>query len=153
MDTMQFMSALISPKQIRCSAIGMLSFLPILAFGQGDRELLSQALQFDPISAPPKELAFEPTLGDPRPQVSSFQINYHAFLSNELGERYALVTVSKSTASSSEFGTQDVIAVLASGQRIFPIRIEGERRITDRGTLLLAFGIQKFPVVKLETRQ
>lgn len=109
-------------------------------------------VQFDTTQIPIQELEFATTMSAARPAVSKFEITYHAFLSNDLGERFAIATFINRSSSSTKLNTRDVVGVLANGERIFPIQIEGEQRISGKGTLLLHFDRQKFPLLMLETR-
>lgn len=112
----------------------------------------SEVVQFDTTQIPTQEIEFAATMSSARPAVSKFGVTYHAFLSNELGERFAIATFINLSSSSTKLNTRDVVGVLASGERIYPIQIEGEQRIDGKGTLLLHFDTQKFPLIKLETR-
>ncbi len=109
-------------------------------------------VSFDEVTIAEGKLAFERESGDLRPSLSEFQLSYCRFLSNDLGERFALVTLAKEAGIRRIVDTRDIVGVLASGERLFPISIEGETHIGRRGTVLLHFGSHKFPLVGVEVR-
>lgn len=109
-------------------------------------------VSFDAVVIPQEEIAFGRDRNDLRPSLSEFQIEYRRFLSNELGERFALVTFSKEKAILRKVSERDIVGVLANGERLYPVRLEGETLIGSRGSIFVYFGKQPFPLVDLETR-
>lgn len=108
-------------------------------------------IQFDRDTPPASELYFVHDAASLKPNLSVFEIENERFLSSDKGERYALATF-RNTSSVVSINEKDVVGILANGKRLNPISIEGESRIHDLGTVLLHFGPQKFPLVKIETR-
>lgn len=108
-------------------------------------------IQFDRDTPPASELYFIHDASTLKPNLSVFEVENQRFLSSAEGERYALVTF-RNTSSVVSIEEKDVVGILANGRRLNPVHIEGESRIHDLGTVLLYFGAQKFPLVKVETR-
>ncbi len=112
----------------------------------------SLVVSFDAVVIPPAELAFGTDRNALRPSLSEFEIEYRRFLSNDLGERFALVTFSKEKAILRKVSERDIVGVLANGERLYPVRLEGETQIGSRGSIFVYFGKHLFPLVDLETR-
>lgn len=109
-------------------------------------------VSFDTVSIDSQRVDFAHDWKELRPDLSEFKIDYRRFLSNQVGERYALVTLVKEKGALRILDTRDVVGILANGQRLYPLKIEGEAQIGPRGSVLLHFGTHKFPLVGLETR-
>lgn len=109
-------------------------------------------VSFDEVLIAEDQIVYERNSKDLRPRLSEFQVSYRRFLSNDVGERFALVTFTKETGILRIVDEQDIVGILANGERLYPISIDGETRIGSRGTALLNFGPNKFPLVGVETR-
>ncbi|MDQ8197453.1 hypothetical protein QEH56_04800 [Pelagicoccus enzymogenes] len=109
-------------------------------------------VSFDTVVIPQEKLAFKKDWNVERPDLSEFEVEFCRFMSNELGQRFALVTFTNSKSGLRSIDERDVVGVLANGRRLYPIRLEGETQIGSRGSLLLHFGQHQFPLVGLETR-
>lgn len=129
--------------------------IPTLAFAPfasaHESEKLSRALHFDqPIA---KEMAIDFQIEeDLYPNRSSFELLDFAFLSNEAGERWALVVVRNTVHEFRSFSANQIIGFFASGNYRNPVslnkRIEGKK--TE--TFMIPFGKSDMPLVKLMTR-
>lgn len=109
-------------------------------------------VSFDEVSIPQGKLEFGRDRNALRPYLSEFEIEYRKFLSNDLGQRFAIVTLAKEKAILRNVNVGDIVGVFANGQRLRPIRLEGETHIGSRGSILVHFGKHPFPLVGLETR-
>ncbi|MDQ8185801.1 hypothetical protein [Pelagicoccus sp. SDUM812002] len=129
----------------------LLSFLPfwIIAEPPAPEDIV---VSFDEVIIPQDELAFVTDWKTLKPDLSEFEIEYQRFLSNDLGERFALVTLFKRKSGLRIIDEKDIVGVLANGQRLHPIRLEGETQIGARGSIFVHFGQHQFPLAGLETR-
>ena len=109
-------------------------------------------VSFDRVEMPEEKVAFVADWKDLKPDLSDFKISYCRFLSNERGERFALVTFVREKGGLRRLKEDYVVGVLANGERLNPIKLEGETQLGERGSVLLHFGARKFPLVGLETR-
>ena len=126
--------------------------LALLAAGAlSAEERRTSIVRFDQNTPEPTQLHFIEDVTSLKPNLSVFTIENQRFLSGDQGERYALVTF-RNPRNSVSVEEKDVVGVLANGKRLYPVRIEGESRIHELGTVLLHFGEQRFPLVKVETR-
>lgn len=113
-------------------------------------------LQFDPPSAFGGTVNGEPLnfdRDDPlAPEPSDFEVLAAAPMSNEVGERWALVTVRNTSVGHRILENDQLVAVFADGSRAparnLGIRLAGGERVTQA----VRFGIRKFPIIRLLTR-
>lgn len=112
----------------------------------------SLVVSFDEVVISQGNLAFDSDRNVLRPSLSEFEIEYQRFLSNDLGQRFALITFSKKKNMLRSISERDIVGVLANGQRLYPIKLEGETQIGSRGSIFVHFGKHQFPLVDLETR-
>lgn len=112
----------------------------------------SGALFFDkPIASSfPAQFEIEEDL---HPEQSSFRVLEVAFLSNEKGERWAMVNVFNTAASPRSIATNQVIALFADGSHRKPKSLSKRVDGGATETILIPVGISKAPLVKLLTRE
>lgn len=107
---------------------------------------------FDQVEISEGKIAFGGEWNALRPYLSGFEVEYCRFLSNKLGERFALVTFTSRKAGLKSVREEHIVGVFANGERRRAIRLEGEAQVGARGSLLVHFGTHAFPLVGLETR-
>ena len=90
---------------------------------------------------------------DLHPEQSSFRVLEVAFLSNEKGERWAMVNVFNTAASPRSIATNHVIALFADGSYRKPKSLSKRIDGGTTETILIPFGVSKTPLVKLLTRE
>lgn len=125
---------------------------PVALWGNSEN-FSDQVVSIDAVEVPNGKVEFVTEWKDLRPELSDFKIVHRNFLSNGLGERFALVTFTRSKGGVRSLKLDYVVGVLANGERLHPVRIEGESQLGERGSLLLHFGQHKFPLVSVETRR
>jgi hypothetical protein len=108
-------------------------------------------LHFDAPSPPPSELNFE----DARrlaPEEGDFAIIGYVPMSNEVGERWALVTIKNTAEGARLLKNEHVVATFADGvdtyARNLDQRLEGGAVFSQA----VYFGASKFPIVRLKVR-
>ena len=86
------------------------------------------------------------------PNISDFKLLSSIKMSNLKGERWATITV-RNEAHGKRTLTQDhILALFADGSRNFPLSFEQEFKSQQTISLLVNFGVNKFPILKITTR-
>jgi len=122
----------------------------VAANGNEDSEEDS-ALFFDKPIAQSMEFLFD-IEEDLYPDQSTFKIKDFAFLSNERGERAALVNITNTAAAPRTLAPNQIYGLFADGTYRRPSnssdRVDGGKT----NSVLLSFGVSKTPLVKLIVR-
>lgn len=85
-----------------------------------------------------------------RPKKSDFQLVYFAPMSNEIGERWALITV-KNTASGHRFlRSEHIVATFADGHQANPKNLSQGVEPGQVLTETIFFGNNRFPIVVVD---
>ncbi|TKD45647.1 hypothetical protein [Azotobacter chroococcum] len=83
------------------------------------------------------------------PERNDFELIDYSVMSNEQGERFALVTIKNKSSGQRFFDNNDLVALLGNCSRIlaheFEYKLNGGERITKQ----IYFGFQRYPIVKL----
>lgn len=87
-----------------------------------------------------------------KPLSSTFTVEKQVFLSNDLGERKAVVTIKSSTTSLRRLSRKQIIAVFANGDKQFPSIGDERILIGESVTLVLDFGTHQYPIMYLYTK-
>jgi len=108
-------------------------------------------LHFDDVQKDFQELYF-PDEDKIKPATSVFQIVEKYYMSNGLGERWAVMTIKNTTAGKRLLKNDNVIATYANGDQSYAQNLDetlGGNAIVTKAVL---FGIHKFPILHIETR-
>ena len=87
------------------------------------------------------------------PDKSDFKIIHLVTMSNELGERWATVTINNQSAGRRVFKPAHIMALFADGSRRAPIHKESVFDGHESISMTLFFGQNKFPILSIMTRQ
>ncbi|WP_152390054.1 hypothetical protein [Azotobacter salinestris] len=84
------------------------------------------------------------------PERNDFELIDYSVMSNEQGERFALVTIKNKSSGQRFFVNNDLVALLGNCSRVLahefePYRLNGGEQITKQ----IYFGFQRYPIVKL----
>lgn len=112
---------------------------------------LNKALFFDKQVAKEMPIQFE-IEEDVFPTRSSFEIVDFAFLSNEAGERWALVVAKNTAREPRTFTENQLIGFFASGAHRRPLKLAARIEGGKQETIMIPFGESSMPLVKLMTR-
>jgi hypothetical protein len=96
------------------------------------------------------QLAFPNDMGE-KPQVSDFQLVNYVAMSNDVGERWAVVTVRNSSSGGRSFENEHLMAVFADGVRKSPSEFKINFKGNETQTLTVSFGENKFPILSIST--
>ena len=97
------------------------------------------------------ELAF-PNESGIRPEVSAFKVISFVPMSNELGERYAVITITNTANGNRTLNHNHLIALVADGNRINPQEISQRFLAGETLSIVVNFGTSKFPLLTVYSR-
>jgi len=83
------------------------------------------------------------------PDKSDFSILEYVLMSSDSGERFALITLVNKSAGQRIFTQDHVVAILGNCKTVRPMPIEKRFASAETLTLRVAFGIHKFPILKI----
>lgn len=83
------------------------------------------------------------------PDKGDFDLLDYVLMSSDYGERFALITLRNRSAGQRIFTQDHIVAILGNCQTIKPQPIEKRFASTETLTLRVAFGVHKFPVLKI----
>ncbi|GAA3921499.1 hypothetical protein [Litoribacillus peritrichatus] len=107
-----------------------------------------EALSIDRSINPDLHISF-PNDDNIEPTSSDFIIENYVLMSNETGERWAVLTL-KNEAAGNRIFTQDyVLALFADGQRKKPLKHNQRFKSKEIKSILLSFGESKFPILEI----
>ncbi len=86
------------------------------------------------------------------PEKSDFKIIHSIQMSNENGERWATLTLSNTSSGRRIFKPDHILATFANGDYRHPHTGEQPFEANETITLTLYFGKNKFPLIKVATR-
>ena len=85
-----------------------------------------------------------------KPKENDFELLHFAPMSNEIGERWVLITVKNTSTGSRFLKSEHIVATFANEEQRNP---QGVSESIDGGQILsktIYFGVNKFPIVMLE---
>lgn len=111
----------------------------------------SEALNVDQVALNRAELAF-PNNSNIQPDISDFGIQNFVLMSNDLGERWAVLTVKNEASGRRTLTEQHLLAILANGDYIFPNRFYQTFNGNETISVTIEFGQSKFPILSIYSR-
>lgn len=88
-----------------------------------------------------------------QPRKSSFRVLNFVLMSNELGERWAIVTLKNSSTTKRTFDHEQLMALFADGMRREPLAYKAVFDGLESQSLTISFGFSKFPILDIYTRE
>lgn len=85
-----------------------------------------------------------------RPEPSDFRLEEYTLMSNDLGERWALVTFRNTSTSNRLLKNEHLVATLADGGRVHALNLNERLDGGQLFTQAVFFGVWKFPILFLE---
>ncbi|ASD69612.1 hypothetical protein [Pseudoalteromonas piscicida] len=110
-----------------------------------------EALTIDSVVPNSIELAF-PNDANIYPDISDFKVLNAVLMSNESGERWAMITIKNQSSGRRTLTQKHLLALTANGQRIAPMKLSESFDGGETLSLTLAFGENKFPLLNVYTR-
>ena len=108
-------------------------------------------LFFDQQTVPFDSLNFQRDR-DLLPEPSDFRIVASSFLSNELGERWALITFENQASGQRLLKNEAIVATFADGYQRHSMNLDQVVKGGDVVTLSVSFGVRRFPIVGVSMR-
>lgn len=87
-----------------------------------------------------------------QPELGDFEVNNTVLMSNEKGERFAVVTISNLASGRRTITEKHLLALLANGTRIAPEAFQQPMLGQQTLSLTVAFGEHKFPILQVYSR-
>jgi hypothetical protein len=84
---------------------------------------------------------------------SDFTIVHSVHMSNIEGERWATITVANTASGKRILSNQHLLALFADGSRRYPLHFSEEFKARETKSLLIRFETDRFPILKIMTRQ
>jgi len=111
----------------------------------------ADVLTVDRVVSKNLELAF-PNDKNLQANPSDFALVNYVIMSNELGERWAVLTLTNTAAGNRTLEHVDIMALFADGERKNPheLKLNFEGRETQ--SITVSFGESKFPILSLSVR-
>ncbi|MCL1123777.1 hypothetical protein [Shewanella surugensis] len=111
----------------------------------------SEALTVDQVALNRADLAF-PNVDNIKPDMSDFGIQSYVLMSNDLGERWAVLTIKNEASGRRTLNQEHLLAILANGDHIFPKAFYQTFNGNETISVTIAFGKSKFPVLAIYSR-
>ncbi|MES9831558.1 MAG: hypothetical protein ABW139_04885 [Candidatus Thiodiazotropha sp. DIVDIV] len=86
------------------------------------------------------------------PKTGDFLISSNLLMSNQLGERWAVLTIQNRSSSQRLLDREHIVALFANGEKRYPQYAEYTFYGKEQKTMTISFGESKFPIVKVEMR-
>ena len=138
-------------KSIRSLVIvpGLLIFLfPNWAFAE-DVLGKERIMQFDQTKVTHPRFRYENGL---KPKPNDFRLREAAFMSNEIGERWAIITVENMSSGKRLLTRENIVATFADGSQANPSHLDETARAGELLTKTIFFGVRMFPILKVDVR-
>ncbi len=108
-------------------------------------------LTVDRVVATNLELAF-PNDKNFQAKPSDFELVNYVIMSNELGERWAVLTLSNTSAGNRSLEHEHLMALFADGQRKYPLEFKLNFEGRETQSITVSFGESKFPILTISAR-
>jgi len=83
------------------------------------------------------------------PKRSDFEIVNYVLMSNDVGERWAVITLTNLSSGNREFNNEHLIALFADGSRMSPLQYKLNFRGRETQSITVSFGEHKFPILSI----
>ncbi len=81
------------------------------------------------------------------PKLSDFEINNYVLMSNEEGERWAVITITNLSSGNRMLEEQHLLALFANGDRRSPLEYKLRFAGNETQSFTVSFGESKFPIL------
>jgi hypothetical protein len=111
----------------------------------------ADVLTVDRVVSTNLELAF-PNDKNLRPKPSDFELVNYVIMSNELGERWAVLTLTNNSAGNRTLEQDHLMALFADGERKNPLELKLNFEGRETQSITVSFGESKFPILSISSR-
>jgi hypothetical protein len=84
-----------------------------------------------------------------KPKKGDFEIINYVLMSNEVGERWSVITLTNLSSGNREFSHDHLIALFADGSRISPLEYKLNFKGQESQSVTVSFGVHKFPILSI----
>jgi hypothetical protein len=84
-----------------------------------------------------------------KPKKSNFEIVNYVLMSNEVGERWSVITLTNLSSGNRDLEHDHLIALFADGSRISPLQYKLNFKGKETQTITVSFGEHKFPILSI----
>lgn len=110
----------------------------------------NEALRVDRVVSNQLELAFE-NEKNVKAKTSAFHLDHYVTMSNELGERWAVLTLTNRSSGNRVLEKEHILATFADGNRRAPLDLKLHFKGNETQSITVAFGDSKFPILLITT--
>ncbi|MDC8831358.1 hypothetical protein [Alteromonas gilva] len=110
-----------------------------------------EALSVDRVVPNGMALAF-PNEQNIQPEQSDFEVNNYVLMSNDSGERWAVVTLTNQASGGRTLTQKHLMAIVANGRRIGPVEFMQSFKGHETLSVTITFGISQFPLLSVYSR-
>jgi len=96
------------------------------------------------------ELAF-PNDKNLKPKPSDFELVNYVIMSNELGERWAVLTLTNTSRGNRTLEHDHIMAMFADGERKNPLELKLNFEGKETQSITVSFGESKFPILSISS--
>ena len=130
-------------------AIGFItSFSPLTALAD-EFSRKDTVLHFDQPQVPLNSLEFDID-EELLPVPNDFRIIEASYLSNDMGERWVIITFENTSSGQRFLKNEAIVATFADGYQAYEVNLDETIKGNQRLTKAVLFGIHKFPVLKVQ---
>ncbi|WP_199611383.1 hypothetical protein [Flocculibacter collagenilyticus] len=87
------------------------------------------------------------------PKTSGFNIENYVLMSNEKGERWAVITATNKAWGRRSLEHHHLMALFANGERSTPLTYRLDFEANETQSFTVSFGENKFPILSIYTRK
>jgi hypothetical protein len=84
-----------------------------------------------------------------KPKQGDFEIDNYVLMSNELGERWSVITLTNLSAGNRNLEHGHLIALFADGSRTSPLEYKLNFKGKETQSITVSFGEHKFPILSI----
>ncbi|PAJ76372.1 hypothetical protein CJF42_00275 [Pseudoalteromonas sp. NBT06-2] len=110
----------------------------------------AEVLTVDRVISNTVEFAFDNDKNE-KPKQSDFELRNYIIMSNELGERWALLTVKNQATGNRILERTHLLALFANGERSNPTALKLNFTANEMKTVTVSFGENKFPILSISS--
>lgn len=126
----------------------IMSLLPLTVYSSDVLDV-DKALHFDQPQIKIKSLNFKHD-DELKPVLNDFKIIQATYLSNNIGERWAIVTFENKSTGKRFLKNESIVATFADGNQNYGLNLDEMLKGNERITKSVFFGIHQFPIVYVQ---
>jgi len=136
--------------------LGLIIFIfafifPLVSFAGGKDVNKDNLLLFDENTPVFDKFSFDiDELERLKPKKNDFELLHFAPMSNQIGERWVLITVRNKATGRRILKSEHIVATFVNGKQAYPVVIEKSVDGGEDFSDTIFFGVSKFPIVMLE---